>query len=285
MEDLGTLGGPDALAIFINDCGQVAGYSYTSSTPSATGFPTQDPFLWENGKMIDLGSLGGNVGIPSALNNRGQVIGFSHVAGDQMSDPFLWDGARLVDLATQTGGTFQVANGINDAGVIAGGGLFAGGTFDAALWSNGVVTDLGFLPGDCASVAIAINSAGQVAGNSFSCNSPSARSFIWENGSMADLGALLTTSSGFQLAEVDAMNDRGEIAGTGLPAGCSDFSCSHAFLLIPSDDEVSVGADDAKKSNSQPLSQSVAEVEQKRAAALAIMARVKGPLRNRLGWK
>jgi uncharacterized membrane protein len=222
--------------------------------------------------MIDLGGFGGNVGIPSALNNRGHLIGFSNLAGDKTSDPFLWDGKELIDLAKQSGGTFQVANGINDAGTIIGGGLFPSGAFDAALWRNGAVTDLGVLAGDCASIAVAINSAGQVAGNSFSCNSPTARSFIWEDGSMADSSALLTRESDFQLSGVDAINDRGEIAGTGLPAGCPDFSCSHAFVLIPADDEVETSS---PSDAAAAAVHSAGDIEPKRTAAHAIMARIR----------
>jgi probable HAF family extracellular repeat protein len=90
MQDLGTLGGPDSVGLYVNERGQVAGVSYTSFTPNpGTGIPTQDSFLYENGKMLDLGSLGGTAGWPSGLNNRGQVTGQSNVADDVHFHAFL----------------------------------------------------------------------------------------------------------------------------------------------------------------------------------------------------
>jgi probable HAF family extracellular repeat protein len=232
IQDLGTLGGPDSAAYFVNERGQIAGQSLTNSIPnSATGFPTQDPFLWETGKMLDLGTLGGRNGYPLALNNRGQVAGISNLVGDQIYHPFLWENGVMKDLGT-FGGSFGFINWLNDAGEAVGNAEYPGDqVYRPALWKNGAIIDLGTTQGRPCGYALGINSASQIVGTTENClDEPQSRhAFLWENGDIVDLNTLIPASSDLLLRGASNINDRGEIAGIGvLPNG--DV---RAFLLIP----------------------------------------------------
>ena len=244
MQDLGSLGGPDAASQNINERGEVAGFSYTSYNPNPSGFPTIDPFLWEpptgrhpNGKMIDLGSLGGTFGGEGdgvALNNSGQVVGSSNLAGDIYFHPFLWSKpGPMRDMGT-LGGNFGTANAVNDAGAVVGWATNAGDqALFAFLWRNGIMTNLGVLPGKLCSYAHQINAEGQVTGSSDDdCNDGNSHAFLWENGGpMVDLNDLVSGAD-MTLGGATGINDRGEITGTGVLAN-GDV---HVFLLIPCDD-------------------------------------------------
>jgi probable HAF family extracellular repeat protein len=234
IRDLGTLGGPDALAFFVNERGEISGQAYTNSTPSqAFGIPTQHPFFWENGKMVDIGTLGGTLGSPSWMNNRGQVVGFSTEVTDQLSHAFLWDKeGGLKDLGFLPGGTYGNATWINDAGEIVGGSDSSNG-FHAYLWKNGVMSDLGNLAGDCSSQATSINSSGQIVGfGSLDCNNE-AHALLFENGGTpTDLNTLVPAGSGVTMLNTFNINDRGEIAGYGVLTNGDP----RAILLIPCDE-------------------------------------------------
>jgi probable HAF family extracellular repeat protein len=235
IQDLGTLGGTDSIALFINEHRQIAGWSFTDTRVNpTTGTPTQDPFLWENGRMLDLGTLGGTSGLVNALNNRGEVVGASNLAGDLTNHPFLWSkSAGMQDLGT-LGGNFGAANYINDAGEIVGTATPAGDPFNRAfLRRNGVMTDLGTLGTDPDSEAFAVNLQSQVVGNTSIFGVADLRAFLWENGGpMVDLNTLIPPTPSLELTHGLYINDRGEIAAEGNFTN-GDF---HAFILIPCDE-------------------------------------------------
>src|SRR5581483_6611707 len=82
--------------------------------------------------------------------------------------------------------------------------------FHAFLWTKrGGMIDLGTLPGDVYSQALGINDAGQVVGASYGPSFSTSRAFIYENGTMTDLNALIPPSSQLYLLFANDINDRG----------------------------------------------------------------------------
>jgi len=233
MQDLGTLGGPDSTAIFVNLGGQIAGQSYTNATVNpTTGSPTQDPFFWENGKMIDIGTLGGTFGYSIFMNNRGQVVGNSNLAGDQANHPFLWDKENgLRDLGLLPSGNLAFTNWINDAGEVV--GESNGGTFiHAVLWKNRTIIDLGTVYGETCSSANSINSQGQIVGFASADCFNEDHALLSENGGPTiDLQTLVPPGSDVTLIDAIFINDRGEIAARGKLSNGDE----HAILLMPCD--------------------------------------------------
>jgi probable HAF family extracellular repeat protein len=221
-QDLGTLFGDNfSSANGINNAGQVVGTSSTSGTnPRA--------FLWQDGMMSELGMLpGGNFSNAYGINNAGQVVGISSNPGG-VAQAVLWDRSVPQNLGTLPGGNFSNAYGINNAGQVVGNSGIGNGNH-AFLWQNGVLQDLGTLPGGNLSSANSINNAGQVVGNS-GTGSGNNRAFLWQNNWMSDLNELISPASGWDaLQNATAINDKGQIVGSGTIGGQT-----RAFLMTPS---------------------------------------------------
>jgi probable HAF family extracellular repeat protein len=255
IQDLGTLGGADAVALYVNERGLIVGESYTSSSVPPPILHCGDTplslhaFIWENGQMSDLKTLGGTCAFAYSLNKRGQVVGQANLTGDHESHPFLWEHGVMKDLGA-LGGTYGYAGWVSDEEQVVGAATDKNDQrLLAFLWKAGAMNNLGTLDGNSCSAALAINSKGQVVGGSGfydapffpACTDAVEHAVLWEDGKAFDLNALATPPTGLTLSEATFINDRGDISGFGtLPNGDQ-----HAFILVPCGRDESAACGDA----------------------------------------
>ncbi len=192
--------------------------------------------------MTDLSALPGDLNTnsqASAINDRSDVVGEAGL-GNTVAHPFLWRNGVMKDLG-RLGGPSAFALAINNHSQVVGGSLTAlsdpdnpgGFVGHAFLWSGGQVHDLETTPIEVHSEAHGINNRGQAVGLGC-CMGDILRALLCQNGNVYDLNELIPATSGWFLQEVDSINDRGEIWGTGriLPGK------STPFCFIPSRDTV-----------------------------------------------
>ena len=201
------------MALFINDNGQAVGTSGTCANTTLPG-PMTGPHavLWErDGSVHDLGNLGGtsnsavlalgNVAV--SVNDRGQVSGLS----------------ALPEI-TGNGCPGNPPNPV----------CFP---FHPFLWTKETgMRDLGLLPGDFDGAGLGMNNLGEVVGPSFSSPGPTSgnpRAFLYRDGKMHDLNALVPPDSPLYLLIAYGINDAGQIAGFGVNSN-GDI---HAYLATP----------------------------------------------------
>jgi len=270
--DIGTLGGPSAHgpgngpgAQLINNAGEVAGSADTSLPCNGANCPIGHGFRWENGVLTDLGALSAQVNSSgaNAINARGWIAGISQsaeldpVTGSPAGHAVLWKDNQPIDLGTLGTGVQSNGGYIDNGGAVVGVSTvdttfdpFASfGPFSSPThvftWKDGIMRDLGTLGG--LDSFIGINNGGcnnqrvdLVAGSSYvntnanaTTGLPTMHPFLWENGTLSDLGSLGGTFAVSQCA-----NNQGQVIGqSNLPGdpGCDgsvfDGSCfQHAFL-------------------------------------------------------
>lgn len=241
MQDIGTLGGPDAVPGA--SCAgpppdQIVGASYINISPNSwTGLPTLDPFFWNHGAMTDLGTLGGTIGNAQCVNQHGQIVGNSDLSGDKSSHAFFWQGGAMTDLGT-LGGDNSTALWINETGEVAGVADLPGSqTHHPVIWNQGKIEDLGTVEGDPCGRALSVNVRGQVVGGTSDCANY-LHAFLWEKGGpMLDLNTLFPPDSGLQVTFALNINDRGEILAKAIPPDVDPHQdpdlYGHLVLLVP----------------------------------------------------
>jgi hypothetical protein len=100
---------------------------------------------------------------------------------------------------------------------------------------------------------------------------------LWENGFPIDLNTVIRPNSSLQLVYALSINDRGEIAGLGVPPGVSvnDVeSLGHAFLLIPVDRDRDDDQDEDRAKADSSQDQQSSEAGQNNTTSLTTVPRI-----------
>jgi len=214
-----TLGGSNNAATAINDNGAVVGYSDTADG-------SRIAFSYDGSTLSSLGLLpGGTTSAAYAINQSGVIVGQADDA-DGSFHAVVAGGGTWTDLGVPFGYASSDATAIAASGYIA--GTFAD-EFGASMGFLVAPSDptamilLGALMPGGDSQTYGINSSGLAVGSSDGV------AFLFDATGIHDLNALLdSTSAGWNLESAMAINDLGQIAGTGYYNGAL-----HGFLLDP----------------------------------------------------
>lgn len=222
---LGTLShvpvGNRSTARAVSNAGQVVGWSTVNAGTSGPPYGAIDHPVKRQGKWV-----------AETVQRVPTRTFFTHACLWRVSGKAI----RSRDLGTLRGWANSYAYGINDRGKIIGSVSNAKGRpygvdtdkedmdrrVEAFLWGGDKMMGLGTLPGCRDSEAYGINNSDAIVGSS------GHRAFVWQSGKMQDLNVLLPAASGWILEEARAINNKGQIAGSGTRDGQP-----HAFLLTP----------------------------------------------------
>jgi len=187
------------------------------------------PALAQAFTLTDLGLPPGYTSSSAkAVNDKGQVTGeISH--GTRFSYAFLYSGGRIMDLGTLPGFTDSVGNAINDRSEVAGVATRPDPAPDSVLTVHAFTAKAGLLQdlrpdGKALYLSSGINAAGSVVGGVITLRDQD-RAFVFRNDRLVVLDELAVGAAGWELQEADAINDAGDIVGSGTHGG------PRAFLL------------------------------------------------------
>jgi probable HAF family extracellular repeat protein len=235
----------------INEAGQISGNKQLNNPYRATPLPLDPaiytPSKWDNPGIATVYSRGTRKGVYADLyilndiNDAGFAVGSRSRYGLVGSSSILTTPAfnAVSYLSTPYGGSAKAINNQNMIVGTSGSNSSTGEYAHAYLYDYNAdsLQDLGTLNGGLGltSSAADINESNQVVGTSWlvtqltSLYDPAQyHAFLWENGHMTDLNdASIQDNAGWILTAASAINDNGDIVGSGLVGGQV-----HGFLLV-----------------------------------------------------
>ena len=220
-------GGPNSAASAVNTNGVTVGWAVLAGNFSYHAFRYSAPTL------VDLGTLpGGSLSVGVALNNLGDVVGSSSDSNG-IGSAVVW--SHSGSGATKISG-MTVATGINDQGLVVGKLLAnVGDGVQAVTYRLGASQSVSLATiSNQSSVAWGVNNHGQIvgaSGNGTVIRSPGittgVSATLWNgSNSVVDLNTRIS-AAGWHLSTAEAINDAGQIVGSGFHNGIK-----RAFLLV-----------------------------------------------------
>ncbi len=197
--------------------------------------------LGKSGGNITLFSIGGNTVVSGfssytfaqgdTLNNNGAFTGYVQGGSYGGTQAFLYSNNTVIEMGTLPNSGRSFGRGLNGLDQVVGSvEFYIVNTLHskAFFWENGVMSDLGTLDGHDTANATDINNLGQIIGVSGKKSAGLYKPFIYENGTMTALEDLVVNGGGWDISGATAINDAGQITGTGYNNGQS-----LAILLTP----------------------------------------------------
>lgn len=234
---------PSLYAHYISDRGIIVG-DYTKGGSSGTFVPafwTEDPSKPGRFRRTDLVPIPGDTAYANAANQSLIIVGYTQNQW-QGTRGALWNNDNnhtVVVLAPAAGDQTASAEGVNDLGVACGYSWFGIYRTNPVIWSadaSHTPATLPALPGTSHAWARGINNLGQVIGYGGDVSgvggtgaTTGATPVVWLNGQIYVLQSLLDSSgAGWQITDVLAINNVGQIAGNGVHNGVAS-----AFIMTP----------------------------------------------------
>lgn len=247
IEDIGNLGGDQAMALGINDSGQAVGFSFTSANPTccAQGFRVPPGTTTPDVNFSTL--AGGPITYAFAVNSSRHVAGSRDFSGGGgIYHAFRYDGSNLIELdqSSPVGHLGSHGLAINDSEEVVGALIVNPTTAHAARFMTaGSPEDLGTLGGNY-SAALGVNDSGEIVGYAETRRTPPGdywnpgHAFLWQPTDvpmgMADLNGLVDnrcrprSSECWELHKATAINDGSRIVGFARIG-----NVIQAFLFLP----------------------------------------------------